>query len=147
MARLAELNQQIEGLLRERSKLLVENDYGFTERYTVFDNIAGSFESEVLVVSPKESSADIAAVQEYCKNLKNPVLRRALLDWLREFTEFKCVTPQRGVCSISKSPVCCLYCSRNTKCLMDDEPHLCPLVACGEVENIEDCSEKGDDCV
>ena len=128
------------------SDLFPSHDTRFTERYTVFDNQKGILDSEVLVISPKESTADIAAVEEYCKYLKNPVLRRALLDWLREFTDFRCVSPQRGVCSISQSPVCCLYCSQNTKCLMDDESHMCPLVACGEVENIEDCSERGEEC-
>ena len=64
-----------------------------------------------------------------------------MLEWVKEYTDYRCGSSRRGVCAISGSPVCCAYCKFNTQCILMENTPICPLVEVGDVVNIEDCEE------
>ena len=138
-----DLNVIIEALLKKRARFIKErcDTEGFPDKYYVFNNELESLESEVFVIKPLDSKADIKAMEAYSANCSNKLIAYLTEDWLRGYTDYRCGSVRRGLCPILRSPICCAHCSENNSCVMRENTPMCSLVMLGDVVNREDCEE------
>ena len=139
-----EVSSMIETLLAKRADYIrgVDVEEGFREKYFVFNNDLGEVDDEVFVLRPLDGDADIQALKTFCNNKSvNHILRLKLMEWLKGYTDYKCISAGRGVCKIVGSPICCAHCNYNASCILKENTPICPYVEIGDVVNIEDCEE------
>lgn len=121
----------------DNNSLNIESN--FDKIYTVIDNLTGEPNDELLVLNPNNKE-DLKAIIFYSDLIKEPI-KGYLKDWIKEYTEFKCSSTRRDICSIRKSPVCCCNCIYFEECrLLVDSP-VCSLVDLGDVIDVKECEE------
>lgn len=139
MRSIEEINKEIVELFKERTAILDSQERPFKEIYTVFNSETGSIDDNTFVLNPLKKR-DLEYLGSYAENLPEGTLRESLLDWLREYTNFKCV---RGrICPITESPVCCAHCYNNSVCFESEESNMCSYVMIGDVIVVSDCIDE-----
>lgn len=137
--KLQDIDKQIEALFLERKEILSKMDRQFVEVYTVFNNETGHLDDNTFVLNPLKKR-DLEFLQAYAESLKDGVLKLSLEDWLKEYTNFRCI--QGRVCQKTGTPVCCAHCSMLQECLAVGDSSLCANVETGEVIVVTDCIDE-----
>ena len=119
--------------------MYLEGNSEFPLDYLVYSVKDKSLNTETIVLDPNNQK-DLDAIRFYAESLSDP-MKCTILDWAREYDEFRCLSVRRGDCPLTHSPVCCAHCSYNNSCILLEDTPICSLVALGDVIDIEDCGE------
>lgn len=134
-----EINREIEELFKERASLLSETNRQFVEVYTVYNHETGKVDDNTFVLNPLKKR-DLDFLQAYAESLKDGVLKLSLLDWLKEYSAFRCIRDR--ICKKTGTPVCCAHCSELQVCMSNNAEGLCPSVEIGDVLVVSDCIDE-----
>lgn len=136
---LSEIDRDIVRLFKERNEVLSKIDRQFPEVYTVFNNTTGSIDDNTFVLNPLKKR-DYEYLKGYVEDMKDSSFKSSLLDWLKEYSSFRCITGR--ICEYSGSPVCCAHCLSLNDCFKGN-PNLCSYVEMGDVTVVTDCEMEG----
>ena len=108
---------------------LLSVTFRYPYHYRVFDIIRGCFNDELLVLDPHKER-DLEYIESYAKSQQGE-LKDRLKGWVDGYKKHKCRL-RRDDCPITKSPVCCRYCSEIQGCIELEDTPVCPYVALDE---------------
>ena len=139
MRTLAEIDEDLKALFKERNEVLATQVRPFREVYTVFNHDLERVVDNTFVFDPLKKR-DRDYLMSYAEGLPDSTLKRELLDWLSEYSQFRCVRDR--ICPVNESPVCCAHCTQQLNCLMSCNENLCAFVEVGDVLVVSDCIDE-----
>lgn len=141
---LSMLDNVLVSLLSKRAELLrrageLDSRVGFYPKYVVFNNEQGIMDDDCFVLDPKQSEADIEAVEFYAEFTDDKALSEALRNWIYMHKNMTCKDPTRSICPVVGYNLCCGECSVRETCAIEGRGGLCGKVSSGVVTTIEEC--------